>query len=104
MASKTFWTLFVWTQLSVWLLLIMTLLKSLLNTPGNWLDETDLTRHGLVNQVQTYKKSSNADVLFRYPVDLPTIQDTFGELSVMVATLDLNKEVDSKEQESTLHD
>ena len=40
----------------------------------------------------------------RYPMDSPTLamQDAFTELSGVVATLDLNKEVKSKDGESTL--
>ena len=50
------------------------------------------------------RKNSNADALSRYPVDSSTLQDAFTELSGMVATLDLNEEVKSKDGESTLHD
>ena len=50
------------------------------------------------------RKNSNADALSRYPVDSPTLQDAFTELSGMVATLDLNEEVESKDGERTLHD
>ena len=50
------------------------------------------------------RKISNADALSRYPMDSPTMQDAFTEIRGMVATLDLNEKVESKDGESTLHD
>ena len=50
------------------------------------------------------RKNSNVDTLSGYPVDSPTMQDAFTELIGIVATLDLNEEVKSKDRESTLHD
>ena len=50
------------------------------------------------------KKYSNADALSRYPIDIPVVQDIPTELSGVVATLDSNGEVESKDEENTLHD
>ena len=50
------------------------------------------------------KKNSNADALSRYPIDIPVVQDIPTELSGVVATLDSNGEVESKDEENTLHD
>ena len=53
------------------------------------------------------KKNSNPDVLFRYPVSIPVdqLQDTSApKLSGVVATLDYDGEVESKDGEHTLHD
>ena len=53
------------------------------------------------------KKNSNADALSRYLVSIPVeqLQDTSAtELSGVVAALDYNGEVKSKDGEDTLHD
>ena len=38
-------------------------------------------------------KNSSSDTLSRYSVDAPAIQDGFAELGGVVATLDLNNEL-----------
>ena len=53
------------------------------------------------------KKNSNADALSRYPVSIPVehLQDTSAtELNGVVAVLDYNWEVESKNREDTVHD
>ena len=53
------------------------------------------------------KKNSNADALSRYPVNIPVehLQDTSAtELNGVVASLNYNKEVESKDGEDTLRD
>ena len=49
------------------------------------------------------KKNSNSDTLSRYSLDTPTIQNGFAELGGVVATLDLNNEVELKDREGTSH-
>ena len=50
------------------------------------------------------KKNSNADALSRYPIDIPVVHDIPTELSGVIATLDSNGKVESKDEENTLHD
>ena len=50
------------------------------------------------------RKNSNVNALSRYPIDIPVVQDIPTELSGVVATLDSNGEVESKDEENTLHD
>ena len=83
-------------------------LKSLLNTPH---PSGKLARWRLVLQdmdleikYRPGKKNSNADALFRYPIDVPAAHDANTELSGVVATLDSSEEIGSKDWENRLHD
>ena len=82
-----------------------------LNTPH---PSGKLARWGLILQdmeleikYRSGKKNSNVDALSRYPVSIPAKQlpDTsVTEVNGVVAALNSNREVESKDGESTLHD